>query len=315
MEPNKSFTQYTQRKSTNTLIAQRTDLAMFSLYLKISGAPFSPTPDKFQSTAKAWDSVTWKIVQGFVDWQIREGHAINSVNRRLSTIKNYAKLAAKSGTLDAGEYALITTVTGYDQQETTDTNQQRTRTRIGNKKSNSIKITPEQATQLKCQTNTPQGRRDTLLMCLLLDQGLRVGEVAALLVENFDLQAGVFTFARPNMEDQQTHRLTDDTLRASSDWMQSGDCLQVGPLLRGSRKNGQLTHAGITDRAIQARVRFLGEQIGIFSLSPHDCRHYWATYWSDKVDILRLQEAGGWSSLEMPRRYVKRATIANEGMV
>jgi integrase len=48
--------------------------------------------------------------------------------------------------------------------------------------------------------------------------------------------------------------------------------------------------------------------------SAHDCRHHWATCWADKVDVLRLQEAGGWSSLHMSRRYVEEAEIANAGM-
>jgi hypothetical protein len=30
------------------------------------------------------------------------------------------------------------------------------------------------------------------------------------------------------------------------------------------------------------------------------------------TDPLALQEAGGWASLAMPRRYVERAKIANE---
>jgi len=50
------------------------------------------------------------------------------------------------------------------------------------------------------------------------------------------------------------------------------------------------------------------------TLSAHDCRHYWATFWAKRVDVLRLQEAGGWNSLAMPRRYVEDARIANEGM-
>jgi integrase len=89
----------------------------------------------------------------------------------------------------------------------------------------------------------------------------------------------------------------------------------IGPLLRGSRKGGALTEGGMSERAITGRVRELGERIGVGGLSPHDCRHYWATFWADKVDVLRLQEAGGWSSLTMPRRYVEEAEIANEGMV
>jgi hypothetical protein len=32
------------------------------------------------------------------------------------------------------------------------------------------------------------------------------------------------------------------------------------------------------------------------------------------VDPFRLQEAGGWNSLALPRRYVEAAKIANEGM-
>jgi hypothetical protein len=41
---------------------------------------------------------------------------------------------------------------------------------------------------------------------------------------------------------------------------------------------------------------------------------HWTTFWADQVDIIRLQEVGGWSSLTMPRRYVEESEIANEGM-
>lgn len=82
----------------------------------------------------------------------------------------------------------------------------------------------------------------------------------------------------------------------------------------GSGKGGSLTDTGMTEWSISQRVRTLGERIGLDGLSAHDCRHYWATYWADKVDVLRLQEAGGWSSLAMPRRYVEESEIANEGM-
>jgi len=59
----------------------------------------------------------------------------------------------------------------------------------------------------------------------------------------------------------------------------------------------------------------LGKALGVANLSAHDCRHYWATRWAGKVDTFRLQEAGGWNSLAMPRRYVERSKIANDGMV
>jgi len=65
--------------------------------------------------------------------------------------------------------------------------------------------------------------------------------------------------------------------------------------------------------AINQRVRFLGKKIGVDQLSPHDCRHFWA--WSAAeagTDLESLKQAGGWASLDMPSRYIKRREVANE---
>lgn len=308
------FDDYLSRKAENTIIAQRTDLFHFATYLQAAGISNRPNEDQLQTDPLAWRGVTWGLVDGFVKWQLAQGHAITSINRRLSTIKVYAKLASQAGMLDPQELALIRTVTGYAKGEARRIDARRPVTRVGDKKRTPVRIAHEQARQLKTHPDTPQGRRDTLLMCLLLDHGLRVGEVVLLHAEDFDLEAGAFSFERPKVNSAQLHRLSADTLQALCAYINAGDAPIKGALLRGSRKNGALTHAGISDRAIQARVRFLGEQIGLFDLSPHDCRHYWATYWAKKVDVLRLQEAGGWSSLEMPRRYIEKSKIANIGM-
>jgi integrase len=138
--------------------------------------------------------------------------------------------------------------------------------------------------------------------------------VSRLQVSDVDLKAAELRFYRPKVDKVQTHKLTADTLRAIQAWFETGDAPAAGPLLRGSRKDGSLTGAGMSERAMTQRVRVLGEQVGLEGLSAHDCRHYWTTYWADKVDVLRLQEAGGWSSLQMPRRYVEESEIANEGM-
>lgn len=308
------FDDYLNRKAENTVIAQRTDLAHFATYLRDAGVAYAPNEDQLQTDPQVWHGVTWGLVDGFIKWQLAQGHAITSINRRLSTIKVYAKLVAQAGIIDAQELALIKTVTGYAKGEAKRIDARRTVTRIGDKKSTPVRISHEHARQLKVHPDTPQGRRDTLLMCLLLEHGLRVGEVVLLQAENFDVTTGIFYFERPKVDIDQVHQLSIDTHQALRSYMNAGDAPTKGPLLRGSRKNGALTHAGISDRAIQARVRFLGEQIGLFDLSPHDCRHYWATYWAKKVDVLRLQEAGGWSSLDMPRRYVEKSKIANIGM-
>jgi len=309
-----AFQDYIKRRAVNTIDAQRSDLALFSAYLSAAGIPNVPGAEQLQREPSAWKNLTWGLVSAFVGWQLEQGHAISSVNRRLSTVKTYSKLAAQAGVIASHELALIKTVSGYGKTEAKRINAKRPIKRVGAKKALPVRITLQQAGQLQAQPATPQGRRDALLMCLLLEHGLRVGEVAALKVENFDLETGLFTFERPKVDGEQTHRLTPNTLNAYAAWVEAGDCPSEGPLLRESLKNSTLTHAGVSDRAIEARVKLLGERVGLTGLSPHDCRHYWATHWARKVDVLRLQEAGGWSSLAMPRRYVERAKIANEGM-
>lgn len=323
------FTDYLSRKADNTIRRQAADLARFVEFLhqigEQAGVELGAALDAFARTvgtfpggpapdADAWHGVTWGLVEAFRNWMVAQGDAVGSINVRLSTVKAYARLATKAGALSPEELAMIRTVAGYAHKEARRIDERRETSRRGSKKSSAVRISQKQAKKLKAQPDTPQGRRDALLMCLLLDHGLRVGEVAKLQVSDIDLKAGEIRFLRPKVDKVQTHKLSADTLRALHAWFDSGDSPGTGSLLRGSRKGGALTNSGMTERSITERVRVLGEEVGLDGLSAHDCRHYWATYWARKVDVLRLQEAGGWSSLAMPRRYVEDSEIANEGM-
>lgn len=317
------FEDYRARRAANTLIRQRADLELFRTYLAAVQA--APAALDFASNPDAWHGITWGLVAGFVKWQMQQGYAISSINVRLSTVKKYASLAFQTGAIDAPEHALIRTVTGYTHKESKQVDEKRSgegvQTRIarpGAKKAESVSIPDDIAKSLKTgHPDTPQGRRDALLMCLLLDHGLRCGEVALLKVRDFHLAAGTFKFHRPKVDKMQTHKLTLDTRRALKAWIDFGDCPLAAdaPILRASNKGGKLTSAGLTERAITKRVAALGALEGLLGLSAHDCRHYWATRASRKgTDPFALQEAGGWNSLAMPRRYVENAKIANAGV-
>lgn len=316
-----TFTDYTQRKAKNTVDAQRFDLAAFVQFLESAGA-HGLTAEQLQTAPGAWYGVTWGIVKGFVEWQFKGGVSVASINRRLSTVKTYAKLAAQAGAIPADALTLIQTVRGYNQKEAMRVNEGRTVTRVGKKKAQHVSITDKQAEQLRAQPlDTPVGRRDAVLMALLLDNGLRAGELSALTVDSIDLHGGALKgFYRAKVNKTQNHDLSADALKALRAYFDSGDVPAVGPLLRGSRKGGKLDQAGMSETAISERVRKLGADLGIDGLSAHDCRHYWATYWGKRVEklpkgVFTLQEAGGWNSLSMPRRYVDQAATANEGMV
>lgn len=316
---------YRSRKAANTIRRQDADLALFAAYLAEAGTGAGD----LATDPAAWQGVTAGLVEGFARWQLGQGYAAGSVNVRLSTVKVYAALAlgaqAQAGDLPpgerarlAGELAMIATVRGYAHREARNLDERRAAagvaTRQGDKKAEPVTVTAAQARALKAQPDTPQGRRDRLIVCLLLDHGLRVGELAGLTVGAFDLKAGELRFYREKVDKEQTHKLTPDTLDAARAYL-AQDALALGPLLRASRKGGRLTSAGMTARRISERVGTLGQAVGVANLSAHDLRHFWATQAArNGTPLDRLQDAGGWASLAMPARYIEAARIANQGV-
>ena len=311
-----AFEDYTTRKAANSTRRHLRDLALFEAFL----AEINLAPGDLATNPEAWGGITWGIVAAFVRWQLKAGYAVSSVNMRLSTVKVYAKLAAQAGAIPPGDLAMILQLKSYKRTEQARMDDRRLEsglaTRRGAKKAQPVSLSKDKAGALLNQPDTPQGRRDRLLLALLLALGLRVGELAALTVADFDLKAGRLTFYRPKVDKVQTHRLTGDSLAAARAYFDSGDAPAIGSVWRQSRKGrGGLQAAGLTTRAICKRIRALGELAGLAGLSPHDLRHYWATQAArNGTPMDRLQDAGGWASLAMPARYIEAAKIANDGV-
>ncbi|MCB9422181.1 MAG: site-specific integrase [Ardenticatenaceae bacterium] len=267
-----------------------------------------------QNEPSAWQGVSWGLVEGFVRWMLTQGYSISSVNNRLASIRVYARLAAKAGVIPPAEHALIREVRGYGQTEGKRVDEKRPSTRIGYKKEESIVLTIQQARKLKnSHPPTPQGIRDRLLISLLLDLGLRASEAASLKVADF-IESGVVTVYRQKTDTTDRMVLTPDIQRALADY--EPHMRQGGILLRGSRKGGKLTDDVMSVRAIGSRIKILGRDIlGIWELSPHDLRHTWATQAAKHSNPFVLRDAGGWTNMQTPSRYVERAKTVNEGIV
>lgn len=295
----RAFDDYRSRKAEETIRRQDADLALFAVYLEDVGI----VAGDMALNPESWRGVTWGIVEGFVRWQLAAGYAIGSIGVRLATVKTYAGLASKAGAIDPGEALLIKGVQGYGHREGARLDGRREVTRLGAKKRQPVPIGADQAARLKDRPDS----RDRLLMCLLLDHGLRCGEAAGLRAndakgaQSVDLATGELRFYRPKVDLVQVHQLTPDTLAAARAYLPEAP--ESGSLL------------GLGTRALSARVRALGQEIGLAGLSPHDCRHYWATTAArNGTPIDRLQDAGGWSSPAMPLRYIQRAKVANQGV-
>lgn len=312
-----TFVRYRERKAPDTVRRHRADLDLFTMYLR--QIPGLVAVGDLYADPAAWSGITRGLVEGFVQWQLRQGYAISSVNMRLATVKLYCKLAQGAGTLSEGYAAMIRTVMGYRGREGKRIDAQRPITRVGDKKAEHTPLSVAQAQALAKQPDTPQGHRDRVLMCLLLYHGLRCEEVQLLQVSSVNLEKGEFAFEQPKIGGELRHKLHLETHLALTaylkhDYPKDGQTglPKPGPLLLGSRKGGQLTGT-MSKSAINQRVHALGEQIGVEALSPHDCRHFWASSASEAgTDLENLKQAGGWASLEMPSRYIKRRQIANE---
>jgi integrase len=306
------FSDYRSRKAANTLRAQAHALGAFGGFLASAGVEV----DGLGIHPEAWRGVTWGLVEGFRNWGVRQGYAVGTVNGWVSTVKVYARLAAKAGALDRQELAMIASVEGYGRKDAQRVDEHRKAgglpTRIGKKKATHTPLNEELCKALRERPETPQGRRDAVITALALDLGLRVGELAALTVDN--LEGGELYFFRSKVGKWQRHSLAVNGCLGVVRAYLENDAPREGPLLRCSVKGGRLGKPGMTTRAITARVRTLGADLGL-ELSAHDLRHSWATRAKQAgTQDTALTEAGGWASGAMVRRYGEAARIANEGV-
>jgi site-specific recombinase XerD len=303
------FAEYRKRHAANTLNRQWSDLRRFAEYLATEN--ISTTAEELAINPGAWRGMTWTLLTGFVQWQLRTGFAVASCNVRLSTVRTYAALACRAGAIDEAEFRSMKAVTGYGDKEQRRIDEERGVKRMGKKKAVAVSLSDEQMKALAFNhPDTPQGRRNRLMMGLLLNFGLRVGEVVGLRACDFDLDAGTLTLYRPQVGKTQRCNLISGLWEAARSYIAQDVIDPQAPLLRASIKGGALstTNTGLTRFGVAKRVQKLGRMISVDNLSPHDLRHSWAMRTArSKADLIALRDAGGWTSLTTPGRYVEAA--------
>jgi integrase len=259
------FDEYFTGKSENTRRNFDNSLRAFGNFIRNRGLM---EVGNLSSDPNAWQEVTGALVKDFRRWLLERGDAVSSVQQHLYHIKALAK---EAGSISPEEITRIEGVKShFSKDEKRIIDSRRSETRRGAKKKFPVKLTTEQAFQLKEQPDTAQGRRDAVMMCLLLDQGLKAGELEKLEVEDVDLKN-----LKIHILGKKESNLTEDTASALNAWFDSGNALKRGPLLRASRKGGRLGAPGMSKRAITGRVRSLGQAIGLTGLSADDCYHFW----------------------------------------
>ena len=228
------FAQHHAKTGPNTQRAQLADLALFSAYLSAVGA-CAPRAASLYDAPITWQGTSWGIVAGFVRWMQQNAYSASSTARALATVKKHAKLAAAAGAIDTTQLALIATVTAPKGKAAKQVDAQRSaaglNTRRSTKRATTTPITDEQRRKLlEDHPDTPQGRRDAVIMALLIEHGFRVSEIADLQVTAVDLAGGRITFYRRKVDMTQTHAFTPASRRALTRWMQN-DALAILSLI------------------------------------------------------------------------------------
>ncbi|MCA9918793.1 MAG: site-specific integrase [Anaerolineales bacterium] len=338
------FSRYLSQKSANTLKRHSRDLELFAEYLLDIGIMPENGAD-FQTNPEAWRGVTWGIIEGFIAWQLNEGYAVTTVNARLSTVKVYAQMAVKAGSISREEGMLIQSVKGFSRSGAANVDAQREQTRIGEvtytykpdgqkqtvvvtrrntKKRRPVGLTPADANFLKQpQNSSAQAVRDALSICLLLDHGLRASEMALLKASSIDLLRGTIHFYRPKVKgtvhEWTTHKLTGTAHELAKTYLNlhyPPTLLPDGPLILGTTRlkkdgtGGELRHRGLNRIRLSERVAWLGKQIGLPKLSAHDCRHFCATQMAQMgYGVDELMAWFGWTSAQTAVRYIAAVEV------
>ena len=174
-----------------------------------------------------------------------------------------------------------------------------------------LTFTEEQIQALLRQPDlaTFTGYRDYTIMHILLDTGVRIGELLAVQLDDLVIELGIpqeIKIKQPKNRKERVLPLSPKTQAVLRQYLEIRKTAFAGlkvPFLFPNVDCGKL-HI----RTIQGRIKEYGQGAAIdcVRVSPHTFRHTFAKMWvMAEGDILSLQEILGHSSVEMVRNYAR----------
>jgi integrase len=159
------------------------------------------------------------------------------------------------------------------------------------------------------------GVRDAAMVGLLYSCGLRVGELCALDVGDYDQETGELAIRVAKRGKQRLAHVLNGAAEALADWLDvRGE--GGGALFYPVRRGGHVWPGRLTPQAVAYVLKRRARQAGVKALSPHDFRRTFVGDLLDAgADLVTVQKLAGHASPTTTARYDRRPEAAKRRAV
>ncbi len=319
-------------KSDSTITRHLHELKLFGIFLfdekgigtdetiVIDGKETTERKPCSMQQARHWYGITAGDIEDYKYFLTYvRGLRTTTISQSVYIIKSYARVAYDAGAISIEDLTKIEHIKGFSGSEADNIDDHRQKTADRNRHNiggNVTTLTKRQVTMLKFNhPETLQGKRDSLLFCILLDHGLRISDAIALTTNSIDMEQQIITVTTKKTGAFLRLQMTADVYDAFMEYFklyqpESGCSIWTGVNKHGTAQGTWGKHSA------QMEISKVAESFGISNLSAHDLRHCWTDRAIDGgSDLVAVQQAGGWKSIQMVSRYATKKAVSNSGVV
>ena len=313
---NNPFLRNALGKSDSTITRHLHELVTFGNFI----ADSKGEPVRTMQQPEHWKGITAEDIESYKAYLTYvKGYRTTTISQAVYIIKSYSRLAYDAGAISIDELTRIEHIKGINGAEAVHIDEHRektadrTRHNIGG---NVTALTKKQVNKLKfAHPETLQGKRDSLLFCILLDHGLRISDAISLTMDCIDMEQHMIHVTTKKTGVSLNLRMTEDVYSAFCEYFTMfTPATGTASIWTGVNKHG--TAQGTWGKhSAQMEITKVAGAMGIENLSAHDMRHCW----TDRAieggsDLISVQQAGGWKSIQMVSRYATKKAVSNSGV-
>lgn len=242
-------------------------------------------------------------VRGYLVYLESLGYAPATLNQRLTAIRRFAAEAANCDLLPLGQAVAICRVRNVRQMTAPSA------TSLSKQKSEELINAPD--------GRTTKGKRDRVLLALLVGCALRRREAVNLDVEDIQYEGGRAVLIRVVGQRGRIRSIAipDWIEEAIAPWLSAAQ-IKSGPLLRAVSRRGEIASSRLSPQTVFNIVKQYGKHIGV-AVCPHDLRRTCAKLcYPNDGDLDQIRVLLGHGSLATTERYLSGrqnvATAASE---